>query len=303
MPNSPQESKDKNSSGYTSFRDMFDGGGKGGSGSEHSTKSHEQYKSDYREKYGKNDPNARSNSGDIKEAANKGGFTSFEDMFDGGGAGGSGSEHSTKTHEEYKRDYKEKYGRDDLNAKSHRSGESGEDEKKPTHPSLSLDISYSKTRVTVIGTSETGVVIEVQASIDVKIEKVIAVAEAALKYADAVNTGAIYSTRNYAKVRIDMAVVPDADGQYLANGLIQVDYSDEYTGFGRSTKRIVETTLHELTHKYNPGLDKTGTGSNSAHSAEFYEAVDAAGRAISISAGLSGTKHHLGIVAQLAPEA
>ena len=36
--------------GFTSFKDMFDGGGRGGSGSEHSTKNHSQYKADYEAK-------------------------------------------------------------------------------------------------------------------------------------------------------------------------------------------------------------------------------------------------------------
>lgn len=38
-----------------------------------------------------------------------GGFTSLSDMFDGGGAGGSGSEYSFKSHEEYKEDYGSKH--------------------------------------------------------------------------------------------------------------------------------------------------------------------------------------------------
>ena len=46
------------------------------------------------------------------------GFTSFKDMFDGGGAGGSGSEYSFKSHDEYMNDYAAKHGTEDLNAQS-----------------------------------------------------------------------------------------------------------------------------------------------------------------------------------------
>jgi hypothetical protein len=44
--------------GFTSLKDMFDGGGAGGAGREYSFKSHEEYKNDYKAKHGKDDPNA-----------------------------------------------------------------------------------------------------------------------------------------------------------------------------------------------------------------------------------------------------
>ena len=52
--------------GFTSFKDMFDGGGRGGSGSEHSTKNHSQYKADYEATHGVSDPNAKVHKDTVK---------------------------------------------------------------------------------------------------------------------------------------------------------------------------------------------------------------------------------------------
>lgn len=117
--------------GFTSIKDMFDGGGAGGSGSEYSLKSHDEYKNDYKAKHGKDDPNASSHSGGSSGNGNSGsktvvttssseatqtggsssqknGFVSLEDMFDGGGMGGSGSKPSILSHQDYLADYKKK---------------------------------------------------------------------------------------------------------------------------------------------------------------------------------------------------
>jgi len=53
------------------------------------------------------------------------GFTSFGDMVDGGGAGGSGSEFSTLSHDDYRADYEARHGHADANAERHGSGSSG----------------------------------------------------------------------------------------------------------------------------------------------------------------------------------
>lgn len=53
------------------------------------------------------------------------GFDSVSDAFDGGGRGGSGSEHSFKDHDDYKEDYEEKIdGVEDPLARSHASDDS-----------------------------------------------------------------------------------------------------------------------------------------------------------------------------------
>lgn len=52
------------------------------------------------------------------------GYDSISDMFDGGGAGGSGSEHYSGTHEDYRRDYEDRYGHSDPNASAHGDSES-----------------------------------------------------------------------------------------------------------------------------------------------------------------------------------
>lgn len=49
--------------GFDSLKDMFDGGGKGGSGSEYSSENHEDYLIQFEEKNGVKDDNARSHSG------------------------------------------------------------------------------------------------------------------------------------------------------------------------------------------------------------------------------------------------
>ena len=44
-------------------------------------------------------------------------FTSIKDMFDGGGAGGSGSEYSAMSHSDYLKNYENRHGHSDPNAK------------------------------------------------------------------------------------------------------------------------------------------------------------------------------------------
>ena len=120
--------------GFTSVKDMFDGGGRGGSGSEHSTKTHDEYKTDYSERNGGEDQNARSHSsavsdqsapeferewqldGDLGKITNitlvqetysePSWFASnfanpFVDLFDGGGFGGSGGSYFSGSHDDY----------------------------------------------------------------------------------------------------------------------------------------------------------------------------------------------------------
>jgi hypothetical protein len=280
--------------GFTSFKDMFDSGGKGGSGSEFSTKSHDDYKQDYKEKHGNNDPNANShlNNSAMKESGGGGGFTSFADMFDGGGKAGAGSEFSSKSHAEYKDGYKAKHGGDDPKAKSHLAEGTSGGGKNPATSDLDLTITETKLGLQIIAKSATGVEVIVIAPKGTPKAVIEIIAKIALDYADAVNRGNIYSQKNHGSVKIDIADLDGANGQFSPmSGVITIDYTPSAP---RSVSQVAATTSHELTHKYSASLHKSdvpATKASTHHSAEFYELVDKAARAIGLDPGISGTGH------------
>ena len=92
--------------GYTSLADMFDGGGAGGSGDTFYSGSHDDYVASGGtgavSHSSSNDDNDDSSPAPAPaETSSNTGYTSLVDMFDGGGAGGSGSEFYSGSHSDY----------------------------------------------------------------------------------------------------------------------------------------------------------------------------------------------------------
>ena len=91
---------------YTSLTDMFDGGGAGGSGDTYFSGSHDDYVASggtgaVAHTSNDNDNTSSAPAASTSDDSDSGGYTSIVDMFDGGGAGGSGSEFFSGSHEEY----------------------------------------------------------------------------------------------------------------------------------------------------------------------------------------------------------
>jgi len=104
--NSDSGSSDSGGGGYTSLADMFDGGGAGGSGDTFYSGSHDDYVASGGtgavSHSSSNDDNDDSSPAPAPaETSSNTGYTSLVDMFDGGGAGGSGSEFYSGSHADY----------------------------------------------------------------------------------------------------------------------------------------------------------------------------------------------------------
>ena len=251
--------------GFTGLKDMFDGGGKGGSGSEFSNKSHDDYAKDFEARHGFPDPNAREhtvNGGALSDSASsfKRGFTSLFDMFDGGGMGGSGSERSTKSHEDYKKDYEATHGTPDPDAKSHRDSASVEVDTSSIAPTVSYTGTIPKPGQSSLIKTSTGVTIKVVAPSYVPQEVINRVVETAVAYADAVNQGKIARQTDRTSISITFADI-DSNGSTVGNKFT-IDYvspsDSDPSPFNRKVIDIVATTVHELTHVYNPTLHVNG---------------------------------------------
>ncbi len=115
---SDDSSSSSSGGGYTSIADMFDGGGAGGSGDSFYSGSHDDYVSSggtggvsHSSSNNDNDdpaptpvvstPTPVVSTPAPADTSSNSGYTGLIDMFDGGGAGGSGSEFFTGSHETY----------------------------------------------------------------------------------------------------------------------------------------------------------------------------------------------------------
>lgn len=144
-----------------------------------------------------------------------------------------------------------------------------------------------------------GVTINVSVASGVPQSTIDAAVKTAVDYANAVRSGAI--TGQHDLNRIDLNVRdfgPSAQyGEYngmhsVRRGVTTIDIDSVTNGSTRPASAVAATTVHELTHAYNPTLHQTGQpnqGSN--HSSDFYAQVDLAANTLGIDPGRSGTGH------------
>ena len=97
---------------------------------------------------------------------------------------------------------------------------------------------------------------------------------AAIEYSNAVNTGELRAQTNRDSINISFSNLDGANGAYSPNGNITIDWTPGLFGdMLTSDLSFTQTTIHELTHSYNPTLHLTEAGSEISareHSEEFY---------------------------------
>lgn len=217
------------------------------------------------------------------------GFDSVSDMFDGGGRGGSGSEYSTKSHENYKKEYREKHREDDPLANSHSTTDDD--------PVVVETDSFGEYPLP-INNAASPINVSKQSHVPPRVLN--AVAKTTLDYINAVNEGKIKSQITLSDINIVIANISPLNNGIEVLGLrlsdnentIFIDFDEGLEDRLASDESFAATALHELTHIYNPDYHLSDVENpNAKHSKNFYDLVDEAAMIIDVDPGISGTGH------------